>query len=194
MDQIDYVFKVLLIGDSGVGKSSLLRRYVDDEYSDSFVSTIGVDFRLRNVRLNGATVRLQLWDTAGQERFRTITASYYRGAQALLLVYDASDRESFAHLQRWLDESQRYADQPVVVVVGNKADLERAVPADEAQRWADAHGCALVECSAKDKAAVDQLFANLARACVAAKPKARRAPDTIELPSGDASARQCCLA
>ena len=198
MNRFDYIFKVLLIGDSGVGKSSLLRRYVDNEYDDCFTSTIGVDFRFRNVRLGEDVVRLQLWDTAGQERFRTITASYYRGAQALLLVYDVSSAESFAHLQRWHDESRRYADQPIAFVIGNKADLsaERAVSPEEAERWAAEHQCQYCECSAKaDGQAVDRLFAELAAACVAAKPQrlARDSSEPVQLGAASAAQqRKCC--
>src|SRR3990170_2126507 len=114
-------YKVLLVGDSGVGKSSLLRRYVENQFSESFASTVGVDVYQRRVQIGSAAVRLQLWDTAGQERYSSIAAAYYRNTQALLLVYDVSSDASFAHLQRWFDDSQRYAshahaDLPVVVV------------------------------------------------------------------------------
>ena len=190
-------YKVLLVGDSGVGKSSLLRRYVENQFSESFASTVGVDVYQRRVQIGSAAVRLQLWDTAGQERYSSITAAYYRNTQALLLVYDVSSDASFAHLQRWLDDSQRHAshahaDLPVVVV-GNKTDLVRAVPTDEAQRWADARGFAHVECSAKTDTAVDQLFLDLARACAGKAPASALAPDAIELTS-NAEPSRCCLA
>ena len=100
----DYIFKVLLIGDSGVGKSSLLLRFADDTYTDCYISTIGVDFKIKTVELDGETVKLQLWDTAGQERFKTITSNYYRGAHGFILVYDVTNEESFKNLKQWIVE------------------------------------------------------------------------------------------
>merc|ERR1711966_349389 len=91
----DYLFKLLLIGDSGVGKSCLLLRFADDKWTDSYISTIGVDFKIRTIELDGKTIKLQIWDTAGQERFRTISSTYYRGAHGIIVVYDITDNESF---------------------------------------------------------------------------------------------------
>jgi small GTP-binding protein len=120
----DYLFKVLLIGDSGVGKSCLLLRFSDDTYTDSFISTIGVDFKIRTVEIDGRTAKLQIWDTAGQERFRTITSSYYRGAHGIIVVYDVSDAESFSNVRTWLQEIEKYASDNVCrLLVGNKCDL-----------------------------------------------------------------------
>ena len=101
----DYVFKVLLIGDSGVGKSSLLMRFADDVFTGNFLPTIGVDFKIRTTEANGSVVKLQMWDTAGQEKFKTIVSAYYKGAHGIILVYDITDRRSFMDLQSWLDES-----------------------------------------------------------------------------------------
>lgn len=126
----DYLFKLLLIGDSGVGKSCLLLRFADDTYTESFISTIGVDFKIRTIDLEGKTVKLQIWDTAGQERFRTITSSYYRGAHGIIVVYDITDAESFANVRMWLKEVERYGSEGVSkLLVGNKSDLtsKRAV-------------------------------------------------------------------
>ena len=114
-----------------MGKSCLLLRFADDTYTESFISTIGVDFKIRTVELEGKTVKLQIWDTAGQERFRTITSSYYRGAHGIIVVYDVTDAESFANVKTWLQEIDRYGNEAGVakLIVGNKSDLggKRAV-------------------------------------------------------------------
>lgn len=120
----DYLFKLLLIGDSGVGKSCLLLRFADDTYTESYISTIGVDFKIRTIELDKKTIKLQIWDTAGQERFRTITSSYYRGAHGIIVVYDCTDQDSFNNVKQWLEEIDRYAcDNVNKLLVGNKCDL-----------------------------------------------------------------------
>merc|ERR1712164_51540 len=119
--EYDYLFKLLLIGDSGVGKSCLLLRFADDTYSESYISTIGVDFKIRTIEHDGKTIKLQIWDTAGQERFRTITSSYYRGAHGIIVVYDVTDQDSFDNVARWITEIERFAGQDVnKMMVGNK--------------------------------------------------------------------------
>ena len=139
----DYLFKLLLIGDSGVGKSCLLLRFADDTYTESYISTIGVDFKIRTIELDGKTIKLQIWDTAGQERFRTITSSYYRGAHGIIVVYDVTDIESFNNVKQWLHEIDRYAcDNVNKLLVGNKCDLtqKKAVEYQTAKEFAEQLG------------------------------------------------------
>jgi len=140
----DYLQKHLLIGDSGVGKSSALLRFSDDTFSESFITTIGVDFKIRTIDLDGKTHKLQMWDTgAGQERFRTITSAYYRGCSGIVVCYDITSRNSFTNVQQWHTEIQRYAPSDVcVALVGMKCDLEslRVVTKEEGEELANQLG------------------------------------------------------
>ncbi|OAY63873.1 ras-related protein RIC1-like [Ananas comosus] len=160
-NEYDYLFKLLLIGDSSVGKSCLLLRFADDSYVDSYISTIGVDFKIRTVELDGKTVKLQIWDTAGQERFRTITSSYYRGAHGIIIVYDVTEMESFNNVKQWLSEIDRYASDNVCkLLVGNKCDLveNKVVETEKAQAFADSLGIPFLETSAKESINVEKAF------------------------------------
>ncbi|XP_058214904.1 ras-related protein RABD1 isoform X1 [Rhododendron vialii] len=164
-NEYDYLFKLLLIGDSSVGKSCLLLRFADDSYVDSYISTIGVDFKIRTVELEGKTSKLQIWDTAGQERFRTITSSYYRGAHGIIIVYDVTEMESFNNVKQWLSEIDRYANDTVCkLLVGNKSDLveNRVVDTQTAKAFADELGIPFLETSAKDSINVEQAFLTMA--------------------------------
>lgn len=163
--EYDYLFKLLLIGDSGVGKSCLLLRFSDDTYTDSYISTIGVDFKIRTVELDGKTIKLQIWDTAGQERFRTITSSYYRGANGIIIVYDVTDQESFSNVKTWLQEIDRYASTNVSrLLVGNKCDLtnKKVVDFTTAKEFADQLQMPFLETSAKNAKNVEQAFMTMA--------------------------------
>jgi Ras-related protein Rab-1A len=163
--EYDYLFKLLLIGDSGVGKSCLLLRFADDTYTESYISTIGVDFKIRTIELDAKTVKLQIWDTAGQERFRTITSSYYRGAHGIIIVYDVTDRQSFQNVEHWLKEIDKYATGNVnKLLVGNKSDLQskKVVSYEEAKEFADKHGFKFLETSAKNSHNVEQAFQTMA--------------------------------
>ncbi|KAI4874636.1 hypothetical protein NFI96_031134 [Prochilodus magdalenae] len=165
MIQNDYLFKLLLIGDSGVGKSCLLLRFADDTYTESYISTIGVDFKIRTIELDGKTIKLQIWDTAGQERFRTITSSYYRGAHGIIVVYDVTDQESFNNVKQWLQEIDRYASENVnKLLVGNKCDLttKKVVDYTTAKEFADSLGIPFLETSAKNATNVEQAFMTMA--------------------------------
>lgn len=161
----DYLFKLLLIGDSGVGKSCLLLRFADDTYTESYISTIGVDFKIRTIELDGKTIKLQIWDTAGQERFRTITSSYYRGAHGIIVVYDVTDNESFNNVKQWLHEIDRYACENVnKLLVGNKSDLtaKRVVSTEQGKEFAENLGIEFLETSAKTSTNVEQAFLTMA--------------------------------
>eukprot|EP00478_Filoreta_tenera_P002228 GABV01002289.1.p1 GENE.GABV01002289.1~~GABV01002289.1.p1 ORF type:complete len:204 (-),score=67.03 GABV01002289.1:17-628(-) len=163
--EYDYLFKLLLIGDSGVGKSCLLLRFADDTYTESYISTIGVDFKIRTIDLDGKTIKLQIWDTAGQERFRTITSSYYRGAHGIIIVYDVTDMESFNNVRQWLFEIDRFASENVSkLLVGNKCDLSssKAVDYDTAKKFAEQHDMPFLETSAKSSHNVEQAFLMMA--------------------------------
>lgn len=164
MDQFDHQFKLLLIGDSGVGKSSLLLRFTDDLFEE-LSPTIGVDFKVKVLTVNRKKVKLTIWDTAGQERFRTLTASYYRGAHGIILVYDVSRRETFDNLKEvWLREVEMYSGGGKVVkmLIANKVDMEtRAVSKQEGQELARSLGTIFFECSAKTKVGVQNAFEEL---------------------------------
>jgi len=159
--EYDFLFKLLLIGDSGVGKSCLLLRFADDTYTESYISTIGVDFKIRTIELDGKTIKLQIWDTAGQERFRTITSSYYRGAHGIIVVYDVTDMESFNNVKTWLNEIDKYATDKVnKLLVGNKCDLvvKKVVDYQTAKDFADQLEIPFLETSAKNSTNVEQAF------------------------------------
>uniref|UniRef100_A0A9J7X5N3 Ras-related protein Rab-35 n=1 Tax=Cyprinus carpio carpio TaxID=630221 RepID=A0A9J7X5N3_CYPCA len=155
----DYLFKLLIIGDSGVGKSSLLLRFADNTFSGSYITTIGVDFKIRTVEINGEKVKLQIWDTAGQERFRTITSTYYRGTHGVIVVYDVSSAESFVNVKRWLHEINQNCDDVCRILVGNKNDdpASKVVETNDAQKFAEQMGIRLFETSAKENINVEDL-------------------------------------
>lgn len=160
---------MVLIGDSGVGKSCLLVRFADDAFQDTFITTIGVDFRFRTLPIDDTSVKLQIvnitqWDTAGQERFRTITTAYYRSADGIILVYDKTTRESLDHIDSWMEEVNKYAsDSAVKLLVANKADLCAEVSTEEGENKAQALGLQYIETSAKSAFQVDSAFLSMAR-------------------------------
>lgn len=164
--EYDYLFKLLLIGDSGVGKSCLLLRFADDTYTESYISTIGVDFKIRTIEQDGKTVKLQIWDTAGQERFRTITSSYYRGAHGICVVFDVTDMESFNNVKLWLQEIDRYASPDVnKLLVGNKSDItdKKVVEYTAAREFAKSLNIPFLETSAKNATNVEEAFLTMAK-------------------------------
>jgi Ras-related protein Rab-1A len=163
--EYDYLFKILIIGDSGVGKSSLLLRFSDDTFTESYISTIGVDFKINHIEIDGKQIKLQIWDTAGQERFRTITSSYYRGAHGIIIVYDVTDAESFENIKEWLDEVNRYSYKDVIkILVGNKCDKEdkRVISTFSGEEYAQLKNIDFIETSAKDSHNVNEIFYRIA--------------------------------
>ncbi|XP_060212726.1 ras-related protein RABA5a-like isoform X1 [Lycium barbarum] len=162
----DYLFKIVLIGDSAVGKSNLLARFARDEFYPNSKSTIGVEFQTQKMDINGKEVKAQIWDTAGQERFRAVTSAYYRGAVGALLVYDISRRLTFDNIGRWLNELQTHSDMNVVIIlVGNKSDLKEAreVTTAEGKALAEAKGLFFIETSALDSSNVTSAFQTVVR-------------------------------
>lgn len=162
----DFLIKLLLIGDSGVGKSCLLLRFCDDAWTPSFITTIGIDFKIRTIELDGKRIKLQIWDTAGQERFRTITTAYYRGAMGILLVFDVTDQKSFENVRTWHANIEQHASEGVSkILIGNKSDWEekRAVSTEQGEELAKELGIPYIETSAKSNANVEEAFFNLAR-------------------------------
>ncbi|AET37454.1 Rab family GTPase YPT32 Ecym_1207 [Eremothecium cymbalariae DBVPG len=160
----DYLFKIVLIGDSGVGKSNLLSRFTTDEFNVNSKSTIGVEFATRTIEVEGKKVKAQIWDTAGQERYRAITSAYYRGAVGALIVYDISKSSSYENCNHWLAELRENADENVAVgLIGNKSDLAhlRAVPTDEAKNYAQENQMLFTETSALNAENVDLAFREL---------------------------------
>ncbi|XP_022762716.1 ras-related protein RABA2a-like [Durio zibethinus] len=160
-EEYDYLFKVVLIGDSGVGKSNLLSRFTRNEFCLESKSTIGVEFATRTLQVEGRTVKAQIWDTAGQERYRAITSAYYRGALGALLVYDVTKPTTFENVSRWLKELRDHADSNIVIMlIGNKTDLKhlRAVATEDGQSYAEKEGLSFIETSALEATNVEKAF------------------------------------
>ncbi|XP_063230369.1 ras-related protein Rab-3 isoform X1 [Bacillus rossius redtenbacheri] len=160
----DYMFKLLIIGNSSVGKTSFLFRYADDSFTSAFVSTVGIDFKVKTVFRHDKRVKLQIWDTAGQERYRTITTAYYRGAMGFILMYDITNEESFNSVQDWVTQIKTYSwDNAQVILVGNKCDMEdeRVISFERGKQLAEQLGIEFFETSAKENINVKAVFERL---------------------------------
>jgi len=162
--EYDHLFKLLIIGDSGVGKSSILLRFTEDDFEEDQPCTIGVDFKVKMIEFANKKLNLTIWDTAGQEKFRSLTSSYYRGTQGIILVYDVTNRKSFEHLELWLGEIDMYTTNEDVVklLVGNKIDRpDREVSKEEGAEFARSKAMVFIECSAKTRLGIQQTFEEL---------------------------------
>ena len=158
----DYIFKLVLIGDTCVGKSCILVRFSDDIFDDNYVTTIGVDFRFKTMVVKNKVVKIQIWDTAGQERYRSITTAYYRGAAAIIICCDCTNKESFNNIKNWVEEIGKYTDKDAVdkMVFMNKCDLteERCIKKDEIDKFEKENGIKVLEVSAKTGEGIDKGF------------------------------------
>jgi Ras-related protein Rab-1A len=156
----DYLFKILLLGDSGIGKSSLLMRFVDDVYSNNNILTIGIDFRVRTLQLNNYFINLHIWDTAGQERFRSIISSYYRGSHAIIIAFDLSDIDSFYNVIVWINERNKYNISNIfTLLVGTKADIRNKLITDQMiNDICKEYNIQYIETSSKQKKNIDNAF------------------------------------
>lgn len=192
----DYLFKILVVGDSGVGKSCLLLRFVDDTFSESFISTIGVDFKIFTMDIDGKSCKLQIWDTAGQERFRTITTNYYRGAHGIVMVYDVTDLTTFANIKQWNDEIDIKA-QPMVnkLLIGNKCDLPSKVDTNAVKEYAASLNVPFLQTSARDATNVHEAFQVLARKIIGTQTVIAGDKERVQLRNDEPNkikSKNCC--
>mmetsp|Transcript_43840 Transcript_43840/g.72420 ORF Transcript_43840/g.72420 Transcript_43840/m.72420 type:complete len:204 (+) Transcript_43840:37-648(+) len=195
----DHLFKLVVVGDSGVGKSALIKRFVSGDFSGDYTATVGVDFGIKTLEVDGKMVKTQLWDTAGQERFRTIISSYYRGAHGVLLLYDITDPRTLQNAHKvWFPEiQQKSTDTTQVLLVGNKSDLngQREVTLEEAEDIANELGIAVVETSVKDESNVEKAFYTIVTqilSTVRTTSDMGPHPVGMQLPVPSPSKSKCC--
>jgi Ras-related protein Rab-1A len=160
MNHYDYLFKILLIGNVSVGKSSIFTKFTDNKYSELGIPTIGVDFKIKTFKVNNKYVKLQIWDTAGQDRFKSVTSSYYRGSHGIIIVFDVTNRYSFNNIQSWITQVYKYSINTNIILVGNKIDLEseRQISYEEAKEYADSLEIPYLEVSVKNGTNIDNIF------------------------------------
>lgn len=163
-----FIFKIILIGDSNCGKTSLINRYVKKTFSENYICTIGVDFMMKNLLINNELIKLQIWDTAGMEKYKQITTSYYRGAQAALICFDLTSHQSFLNLEKWVSDYNRNSNsifKKVIYIIGTKADLteERQVDPKEIEEFSKRNNYVYYECSSKTGSNIDYLFLELTK-------------------------------
>ncbi len=165
MSKKEFLYKILLLGDTQVGKSSFLMRYIDNTFQESYLSTVGLDFKVKNVQLDdGNTYRVQIWDTAGQDRFHAITRNYFKNAHGIILIYDVTLIESFHNVKNWIKQiKEEVTDKVSIILAGNKIDMEekRKVSKEEGEKMAADYGLKFYECSAKTGENVEEAFKDI---------------------------------
>lgn len=192
----DYLVKILILGDSGVGKSSILLRFTDDCFTENFITTIGIDFKIKTIDIDGKKVKIQIWDTAGQERFRTITQAYYRGAHGVFLVYDITNEESFKHIEQWMKDIDRHRDKDSdvkKVLLANKCDLRQAesITKEQGQDLASQFQLPFYEVSAKDESygsPLNEVFYHLSKEIIKKMDEGSNPPIVPKIPRSP----KCC--
>ena len=191
----DYIFKLVLIGDTCVGKSCILVRFSDDIFDDNYVTTIGVDFRFKTMAIKNKIVKIQIWDTAGQERYRSITTAYYRGAAAIIICCDCTIRESFDNIKNWIEEISKYTDNDSVdkIVFLNKCDLneERCIKKEEIEQSEKENGIKILEVSAKTGEGIDAGFEYIINKLI--DKNTQKDSNTLNLQAGIGNKGGCCI-
>ena len=195
MDEYDYLVKIIIVGDSGVGKSTILGRYCDGVYMENYISTIGVDFKFKNLKICDKLAKLQIWDTAGQERFRTVTSSFYRGAHAVLLVFNLIDIDSFNNLPYWLQNIQKnMGPNYKIILLGNKSDIiPQKISQEMIDEFVKKHGLSYIPISAKDNINIEDAFIKIVKRVVVEMPVIDYARPSIQItPSKKIFGGYCC--
>lgn len=194
----DVLYRLVLIGDSGVGKTALLLRYSDNMFHTSFITTIGIDFRIKTIEVDGKRVKLQIWDTAGQEQFHSVASSYYRNAHGIMLIYDITSAESFIHISKWASNISNNAPTNVKqVLVGNKSDMgenKRVIEKDRGKTLADELNMSFLETSAKTDTNVDVAFEVITQLIMSTE-KGEEVEDIVDLHGGGGGSKKkkkCC--
>lgn len=191
--EYDHLMKVLLVGDSGVGKSSILLKYIDGIFTEDYMSTIGVDFKIKTVKLpNGQSIKLQIWDTAGQERFRAMTNFYYRGANCVIIVYDVTNKGGLISVKTWVSQIQQYIPKNAkIVIVGNKSDLDhhRVISEESGKMLAEDLGCLFFETSARNGQGLNNLFTEIGTNFIKELPSLEQKDENLFVKN---SKKSCC--
>ncbi len=194
MEKKEFLYKILLLGDSSVGKTCFLMRYTDNTFQEIHMSTIGLDYKLKNVQLDdGKMVKIQIWDTAGQDRFRSITKNYYKGAHGIILIYDITNQKTFENVKNWINQiKEEVSNKVTIILVGNKIDDEdhRVVSTEEGEKMAKEFGLMFFECSAKSGVNIDSTFNELVKKTVENYSKVKMEGEKLKNKKG--GKKGCC--